>query len=144
MSSAHEVWKVDEEKRLQGRIQNILRQASKDQERKVADAVKKKEADWAVRYRTLREETERSGQKSEADIAQLNKKLSKGIIESLFDAHDCILLYCAVLLDKSVGNNQQLVSELKSTLKSLQNALVQLVGCLFVCDLMFLIYPFYM
>ncbi len=87
---------MNEEKRLQGHMQNVLRQASKDQERKVADALKKKEADWAVKYGTLREETERSRQKSEADIAQLNKKLSKSIIET--NLMYMIAYYCTVHL----------------------------------------------
>ena len=78
LSSAHETWKRNEEKKFHNHLQSVLRQASKDQDKKVADAVKKNDSEWAVKYRTLRDETERSRQRSATDIMELNAQLSKG------------------------------------------------------------------
>ena len=79
LSSAHEAWKEDEEERFQTHLRSMLRQADKDHERKLADALKKKEIDWKAKCKKISDEGISSRQRSEREIVLLNKKLSEGM-----------------------------------------------------------------
>ena len=80
MLSAHSVWKEDEQKRVKVQMQSLLKQANRDNEKKLTDALTKKEVDWVVKYNKLANQADNSRQKSETEIAQLKKALSEGIV----------------------------------------------------------------